>query len=175
MRRILIIAGIALVPVILIILISTGVIKKKPATVGTVKLTMWGTTDPATAFATLIDHYRAEHGYVSITYKQVSATDYQTQLLQAWAQGNGPDIFFAPHTWVNQMAAYSIPEPANIGVPIIKTTKSLLGKTQTVTQPLQAAPNTTSIRNSFTDAVGQDVINNGKTWGRPMAMAGVER
>lgn len=173
MRRILIILAIILVPAIPIVLVVTGVIKPKQQTVNSVKLTVWGTTDPASAFSGVIAKYKVEHPYASITYKQVSATDYQTQLLQAWAQNTGPDIFFVPHTWVNQMSAYSIAQPTNLTVPIVNVTKTLLGTSTQVSIPKQVAPNANAIKGSFVDAVSEDIILGGQIWGYPIAMDGL--
>jgi ABC-type glycerol-3-phosphate transport system substrate-binding protein len=173
MRRILIIIGLVLIPVIPIVLVVTGVIKPKQQTVNAVKLTMWGTADPDTAFKGVIEKYRVEHSYVSITYKQVPVTDYQNQLLQAWAQGTGPDIFFVPHTWVTQMSAYAVAQPVDIGVSKITVTKNLIGTSTTVSKPKQTPPTQATIKSSFVEAVAEDVIQNGQVWGYPVAMDGL--
>lgn len=173
MRRILIIIGIILIPAIPIVLVITGVIKPKQQTVSPVKLTIWGTSDPASAFSGVIAKYKVEHPYASITYKQVSATDYQTQLLQAWAQNAGPDIFFVPHTWVSQMSTYAIPQPASMNIPKVTVTKSFIGTSTQVTTQKLTSPTINFLKSSFIDAVGEDIIRGDQVWGYPLAMDGL--
>jgi len=170
MRRVFIIIGLLLIPAIPIVLVVTGVIKKKPQSVNQVSLTVWGTSDTATDFAPVIAKFRVQHPYVKISYKQVSKTDYQNQLLQAWAQGTGPDLFFVPSQWVKQMSAYATAQPASLTIPVVTTSKGIFGEQQTVSSPSQPAPSVSTVQQSFVDVVSEDIIFDGKIWGYPLSM-----
>lgn len=170
MRRILLILAIFLVPAVPIVLVVTGVLKKAPTTVAPVTLTIWGTEDQTSAFAPIIGKYRQTHPYATITYRQVSADDYAQQLLQGWSQGTGPDIFFAPNTWIGGMANYAVPMPSDLTVPIVQTTKNLFGVTQQVLTQHVAAPAVSDTIAAYVDAVGSDIERDGQIWALPLSM-----
>lgn len=170
MRRILIIVAILLIPAIPIVLVLSGVIQTKPKTVTPVTLTIWGTEDPQTAFTEPILLYQQTRPYATITYQQKSAEGYYDQLLSAWAQGNGPDLFFVPNTWVGQMTQYATPMPAQLGVSLVKTGTGFLRSGTEVTQQDLPAPSVSTLRNQFVDTVVDDAVVDNQVWGLPLAM-----
>ncbi len=170
MRRVLIIIAILLIPAIPIVLVVSGVIKKKPITAPPVALTVWGTEDNDKALAGTIAQYRATHPYVTITYQKAATDDYFQNLLQAWSQGTGPDIFFVPNAWIGQMTSYGIPMPANLTIPVVRTTKGVFGVSRTVINQPLTAPSLSSIHDTFVDAVGNDIDRDGQIWALPLSM-----
>lgn len=170
MRRVLIIAAIFLLPITPIVLVVTGVLKSKPVTVAAVNLTVWGTADDEKAIAALVSKYRQTRSYVTVTYTKVRAEDYAQQLVSAWAQGTGPDVFFAPSTWIGKMAQYSLAMPADLTVPQVIITKGLLGTSSKVVANTKTAPTTSALKNSFVEAVTSDVVRDGQVWGLPLSM-----
>lgn len=170
MRRVLIIVGIFLIPLIPIVLVLSGVLKSAPQTVKAVQLTVWGTADDAKGINTVIAKYRQTRPYVTINYVTVRPENYAQQLVSAWAQGTGPDVYFVPSTWIGNMAQYSVPMPTDLTVPQITVTKNLLGKTTKVVSNAKPAPSTSILQNSFIQAVTDDVIRNGQTWGLPLSV-----
>ncbi|MBI5467398.1 MAG: extracellular solute-binding protein [Candidatus Kerfeldbacteria bacterium] len=170
MRRVLIIAAILLIPIVPIVLVVTGVLKKAPVTVTAVRLTVWGTEDTAANFAQLIAKYRQTRSYVTIDYVQMRSEDYYQQLLQAWAQGTGPDVFFVPSTWIGQMSQYSIPMPADLSIPQVIVTKGVLGNNAKVVVNQKAAPSLNALQDAFVDTVTGDVVRDGQTWALPLSM-----
>ncbi len=170
MRRILIIVAIILVPAIPIVLLVSGVLKSKPTTVSPVTLTVWGTADERLAFAALAKRYAIQRPYATVTYQVVPAEGYYDRLVSAWAQGNGPDLFFVPQTWIGQMTEFATPMPAQLGVPIVKTGTGLFRNGTEIVQQSLPAPSVTSLKNTFVDAVAQDAVIDGQVWGLPLSM-----
>ncbi len=170
MRRTLIIVGIALLPIVPIVLVVTGVIGKKATTAPPVALTVWGTSDSATAYAGLIAKYKGARPYITVTYKKVRAEDYYDQLVAAWAQGTGPDVFFVPNTWVGKMMEFAEPMPATSSIPIVTTKRGLLGNQTSVTQTPQAPPSAAVLKQTYIDAVLTDAYRTDQLWGLPLAM-----
>lgn len=152
------------------VLVVSGVIKKNPATVAPATLSIWGTEDQTKAFAPLIAKYHVTHPYVTITYTQVGADDYSQHLLQGWSQGNGPDIFFSPNTWIGQMTSYAVPMPASLSVPVVKSSKGIFGVSHQVSTPPAIAPSVSAIHNAYVDAVGSDIDRDGQIWALPLSM-----
>lgn len=170
MRRVLIIAAILLLPITPIVLVVTGVLKSKPATVSPVTLTVWGTQDDERALATLTEKYRQTRSYVTVQYTKIREEDYLNQLVNAWAQGTGPDIFFAPSNWIGKMSQYAVPMPSNLTVPHVIVSKGLLGTTTKVTTGNRTAPSVAALSNTFVETVSDDVVRDGQIWGLPLSM-----
>ena len=89
-RQILIVGGVIVVIVGIFYLLSVSGTKKPTGPVET--LTVWGTESAAT-MGDLIADYEAARPNVTVTYKQIDQTDYQSQVLLALSAGDGPDIF----------------------------------------------------------------------------------
>lgn len=170
MRRILIIVAIFLIPVIPIILVVSGALKNKPTTLKRITLTMWGTEDSPTAFTNTIARYNSGRSHITINYQKIRPEDYTSQLVTAWAQGKGPDLFFVPNTHVGQMIPFATSMPADLTVPQIETTKGLFGSRQKIINTSFRAPSVNSIREQYVDGVMNDVYREGKIWGLPLAM-----
>jgi ABC-type glycerol-3-phosphate transport system substrate-binding protein len=85
-QAIIIFGGLGLVIVVFVVIFLN---LRKPANSGpAIKLTVWGTEDQQ-AFAPVA----ASYPYGTVTYKQVNAADYRSELLSALAAGTGPDVF----------------------------------------------------------------------------------
>ena len=170
MRKTFIIIAIIIIPAIPILLLVSGVIKRKPTSVAPVQLTMWGTQDSTTTFDDLITSYHATHNYVKVTYLKVRPEDYYQQLVNAWAQGNGPDIFFVPHDWIGRMQSFAAPFPTSAVVPQVTTTKGFIGTSTAVTDVVQTPPTLVDLQNTFVDSVVSDVYLNSQVWALPLSM-----
>lgn len=173
MRRVLIIAAIFLLPLTPVVLVVTGVLKGKPQTVSAVKLTVWGTMDDEKAITALAAKYQQTRSYVSITYTQMRPESYAAQLVSAWAQGTGPDIFFVPSNWIGQMSQYAVPMMSNLTVPQVLISKGVFGTTTKVVTNPKPAPSVSALQGTFIEAVTGDVIRNGQVWGLPLSVDSV--
>ena len=171
MRRIIIIVGIVLIPAIPIALLLTGVIKKAPTQVSAVSLTMWVTSDTErTAFTPIILAYRANHPYVTVKVTTVRPETYATQLIQAWAQGKGPDIFFVPSTQIGAMQPYASAMPTNLSIPVVTTKKALFGTQTVISTPVAKGLTIAQLHEGYVDAATADIIRSNQVWGLPLAM-----
>ncbi len=170
MKRLFIIVGILLIPLTIIVLLLTGVIGNKPKTVTRASLTMWVTDDDVNTFNAAIKTYRETHSYVTIKVTKIRREDYATRLLEGWAQGKGPDIFFVPSSWIGAMQPYAIPMPADLSVSVVATTKGIFGPQTTITKPLVKAPTVSQMKEWYVDAVSDDVLSGTQIWGLPLSM-----
>lgn len=170
MRRVFLIIAILLLPIVPIVLVVTGALHPKPKTVTPVHLTVWGTVDADKAFKTVLAKYAKNHSYVTVEYIQVRPEDYFQQLVTAWAQGTGPDLYFVPNSWVGQMTQYASPLPPDLSIPVIVRTKGLFGISQNISTPKNLAPALATLQNRFVDVVMNDVNVDGQVWGLPLSM-----
>lgn len=73
-----------------------------PATVGPVTIKIWKPFVDTDKMQAIISAYQAAHPNVTIEYTKKNIENYQSDLLNALAAGNGPDIFSVNNTWVPQ-------------------------------------------------------------------------
>lgn len=68
-------------------------------------LTFWGVFDDSDAFEPLIKDFKALHPQVKISYRKKTIDEYEKDLVNALAEGRGPDMFMIHHTWVARHSA----------------------------------------------------------------------
>jgi len=74
-----------------------------------VDLVLWG-TEPQIAFAGAIKAYQDQHKNVQVKYTQFSDEGaYETALINALAQGKGPDVFMVKNLWNNKYRGIMAP------------------------------------------------------------------
>jgi len=66
---------------------------------GKVKLVYWGLWEPANVMAPLIEEFEKKNKGVEVEYIKQSPIEYRERLVNAIAQGRGPDIFRFHNTW----------------------------------------------------------------------------
>ncbi len=143
-RKVIIIAGVAILAIVILMLgnalgFKIGGEKK----VQKANLVVWGVWDESETMTKLGSDFRKTYPNVSIEYRKFKPQDYETELVNALAEGRGPDIFAIEHTWLgkhkNKLA--SMPEE-------IMTLKDY--------------------QDRFVDVVNQDFIDEGKIYGFPL-------
>ncbi len=77
-------------------------------------LTIWGVYDTHTAFDQVIKNFQIQHPGVKVKYQQVNYDQYEQQLINGLAAGNGPDIFMIHNTWLPKHGDKVAPMPATI-------------------------------------------------------------
>jgi ABC-type glycerol-3-phosphate transport system substrate-binding protein len=66
-----------------------------------VSIEIWGPFDDSSVYATIIDEYKKVNPFVKeIKYRKFSVDTYQSELLDALASGNGPDIYMINNSWL---------------------------------------------------------------------------
>lgn len=122
-----------------------------------VTLTYWRVWDGPDAFEEIIADYKALHPFVTIEYKKLRYSEYEQELLEAFAEDRGPDIFSLHNTWIKKYESKIEPMPASITMayPVVKGTV----KKETVTE-LRTSKSITlkELQNNFVDVVYDDVV-----------------
>lgn len=120
-----------------------------------VTLQYWRTEDSPAALADVITAYQKLHPNVTINVTQMGDTDYERNLLEAFAEGRGPDLFSLPVTslraWQNKLA----PLPAQTVLPAQQVDKNKKVVWATVKTP---AISIREMKDNFVEGVTQDVI-----------------
>lgn len=106
-KKILIIAG--GIAVVLIILLAVGL--RKDLNPEPASLEVWAVYDSREAWGEFIDSYQKENKHISIDFKVKSFNNYEEELIDAFAAGEGPDIFYFHNTWLPKHKSKLNPMP----------------------------------------------------------------
>jgi multiple sugar transport system substrate-binding protein len=108
-------------------------------------LVMWGLWHDSATVDPLVRAFKEQTG-IEVEYKKIaSVADYERMLLEALAQGRGPDIFVIHHTWVEGKRGIMIPAPADL-------------------------VDERAVREEFVDVVAQDVVRDGVVYALPASV-----
>lgn len=135
-----------------------------------ITLTYWRVFDDSDAFFDIIEKYKELHPNINIEYRKLRYEEYENELLNAWAEDRGPDIFSIHNTWIKKYQAKITPMPAEITMSYMVETGSI--KKEVVPQ-LKTTPSLTvrELKNNFADVVASDVIlDDGKIYGLPLSI-----
>ena len=154
-------------------------VQAPPASSKPITLNYWRVLDDGDAFGDIITAYRALHPNVTINYRKLRLDEYEGELVNAFAEDRGPDIFSIHNDWVRAYQPKLLPAPASVKLAFreiqgIQKNQVWVQKTLPVITPGQ-------VRNNFVDQVGRDVIVKGQSsdpkqgivdqlWGLPLAM-----
>ena len=134
-----------------------------------ITLVFWSVYDNADAYQSIINQYEAIHPNITIEYRKFRYAEYENQLLNAFAEDRGPDIFSIQNTWVKKYQNKLAPLPKSITMayPVISN-----GLQKKVTYQLQTKQSLSiqNLKNEFVDVVGHDVVLDNKIYGLPLAL-----
>ncbi len=99
-----------------------------------VTLDYWRPFDASDAFSPVIRKYRSIHPNVTINYRQIRPEIYEEELIQAFAEDRGPDIFAVHNTWMRGYQSKLAAMPQNYAISNIVPKGGLEGKTVTNVQ-----------------------------------------
>jgi len=109
------------------------------------KLVVWGLWQESADMDPVMDAFNEQYG-VEVEYKKVaSVANYEQDLLEALAEGRGPDIFVIHHTWVDDKRLLLNPAPVEI-------------------------VDERALRDEFVDVVAHDVLRNGQVYALPTSV-----
>lgn len=107
-RLIFIIVGVAVIAAIILLFVF-GQKETRPGFSGT--LTFWGVFDSPGVMQNIISAYKAQNPGLEIFYRQLNPATYESDLLNALASANAPDLFMVHNTWLpkhfNKIAPFS--------------------------------------------------------------------
>jgi len=112
----------------------------------TVNLEIWGVVDESLVYNDIINQYKKLNTHVGeIKYKKFSQDTYKKELIDAFAAGNGPDIFLINNSWL----------------------PSFENKLQPAPSPLM---NEQDMKNNFPDVVSSDFMDAGQVYAAPLSV-----
>jgi len=112
-----------------------------------VGLEVWGLFDDSDAYQEALSAYRqvATAHLSSVEYRKMTPETYRDDLLNAFAEGNGPDVFLIRSSWLPLIRNLIVPAPA-----------------YQVTEK--------EFRDAFVDVVADDLVVDGEIYGAPLSV-----
>lgn len=120
-------------------------------------LNVWGTWDDSDSFSDIIANYQALHPFITINYRKLRPEEYEQALLNALAEGNGPDIFTVQNTWVKKYLSKITPLPDQIDM-IYPQEQGVVQKTTVAVHKATISLRPVDVKNNFVPAVYNDVV-----------------
>ena len=154
-------------------------VQAPPASSKPITINVWRTLDDGDSFQQIIDAYRALHPNVTINYRKLRLDEYESELLNAFAEDRGPDVFSIHNDWIHAYQPKLLPAPATVKMAFREVQG--IQKNQVWVQKILPVITPAQVKNNFVDQVGRDVIIKGPSsdpkqgivdqlWGLPMAM-----
>lgn len=144
-----------------------------------VTLTIWNVFDGESALRPAMAKYQALHPNVSFDYRQLRVDEYKNELVRAFAEGRGPDLFFLHNTWVGEELSLITPMPKSLAIPYVEI-KGTIKKEKIYTVKTEPTISLRQLKNDFLDVVTEDVVRpyqatpksvpEDRIWGLPLAV-----
>lgn len=122
-----------------------------------VELTYWRVFDNDDAFDEIISSYTAMHPNVKIDYKKWRFDEYEDELVNALAEGTGPDIFSIHNDAMVEYKNLMLPMPESTTITYLET-QGTLRKEVVAVEREENTMSLKELKNSFVDVVTDDVV-----------------
>ncbi len=126
-----------------------------------VTITIWRVFDDSDTFQSLMSAYQAIHPNISFSYKELRYDEYEDELIRAFAEGKGPDIFSLHNTWIGEYESLIKPLPKSLSIAYAET-RGTIKKETVYTIEEEPTMSERTLKADFVDVVAQDVLRSYK-------------
>lgn len=165
-KRLLIMIGVLIFPIIIIAyLYFSGQIQKDyvPPSVKEkmqpIEINYWRVWDDTDIFTELITKFSQRHPNITIKYRKLRYSEYEDELIEAFATDRGPDIFSIHNTWTKKYQGKKLisPMPTNITM-VVPYIAEKGFKKETAYKEIDSKFTLSKLKNEFVDVVYDDVV-----------------
>ncbi|MDP3899728.1 MAG: extracellular solute-binding protein [bacterium] len=148
-----------------------GVFSNPSPTADLEKITLeyWRVWDSSSAFKEIIEGYTTMHPQVTIRYKKFRYEEYEEELLNAFAEGRGPDVFSLHSGWMRRYQKKLEPMPPETTMQFVTTSGGLKNE-KTVDTRTKKSLTPTDVRNNFVETVYTDAVIEDEVYGLPLSV-----
>ncbi|MBI2416215.1 MAG: extracellular solute-binding protein [Candidatus Kerfeldbacteria bacterium] len=145
--------------VVLLVITTSGAICRNSGKVpATVTLQYWTVYTEEENILPSITAFQANHPYIKVEVRQLTPEEYENSLIEAWAQGEGPDIFSIPNSHLGKFKNLISPLPSSIKVATVTTEKSFGSTQQIVDSTAKRTISPQQISSLFPQVVSDDTV-----------------
>jgi len=123
-----------------------------------VTLTYWRAFDGDDAVRDIISAYTAMHPNVSIQVRKLRFEEYESALVNAFAEDRGPDLFSIHNTWIDRYLPKLAYMPSEMNLAFFKESGGGFQKKVQVTIDTIAGLSLRELQEQFLDIVVSDVV-----------------
>lgn len=148
---------------------DTGITTQQQEKLDPITLEYWRVWDSEDTFRSIVSSYRALHPNVHINYRKLRYEEYERELVDAFAEGRGPDIFSINAGWVGRYANKIMPLPPETTMAYQHTEGKI--KKETTTEFISRPSITPAqMKQQYIDTVADNAIVDGDIYGLPLAV-----
>jgi len=122
-----------------------------------VVLEYWRVFDSSDVFKEIIASYREIHPNINVSVTKMRFEEYEDELVQAFAEDRGPDMFSIHDTWVTKYQPLITPLPKTLSMVYQETQGTIKKETVAV---IRSEPTITvrELQTNYVDVVAEDVV-----------------
>lgn len=136
-----------------------------------ITLTYWRVWDSQKDFQSMINGYKAIHPNVQVVYRNIRFEEFEEKLLEAMAEGDGPDMFSIHSSWIPDYRKRISPMPAKISMAYQYVKKSLGVKEEVLVEYRTTRSITPEkVKEQFAGPVFEEVVHDGQIYGLPLGL-----
>lgn len=141
-----------------LLLFSGAICSKQAKMPEEVTLKYWRVFEEEADFGDAFEQFKARYPYLTIEYRKLTLEEFEKAYFEAWAKGEGPDIFSIPNTYVGKYKDFITPLPSVLNITEVAT-KSRFGKKELVVTPTKVKTLTVQdLKAQYVDTVAADVV-----------------
>jgi ABC-type glycerol-3-phosphate transport system substrate-binding protein len=136
-----------------------------------ITLEVWGVWDNPDELQPVLNQFQGKYNQVSINYRKFRYEEYERALLEAMAEGTGPDIYAVHNTWMQKYKSRLQPSPQSLKMSQVQRTQGALGRQETTVTILNL-PGTlpADVRARYATVVAGDAVMDNLAYGLPLSM-----
>ncbi|MBI4713664.1 extracellular solute-binding protein [Candidatus Uhrbacteria bacterium] len=134
-----------------------------------VTLKVWRVFDDSNTFSEIMNAYRAIHPNVTFEYTEKRVEEYEDELLRAFAEGTGPDIFSLHNTWIGEYKSLIKPLPESTKVAYSET-RGQIKKETVYTLKEEPSLSMRALKSDFVEVAVKDVVREDKIVALPLSV-----
>lgn len=138
-----------------------------------VNLTWWRATGTASDFSDIITDYQSKHPNVTVKVRIINPQEFKDTTTRALLAQKGPDIISLPNTELGAWRDALVPLPPKLDLTFLELSSTFgCSVNQQPTAITKTVPTLTlaQLKNTFIDAVANDTVLGGGTYGLPMSL-----
>jgi len=144
-----------------------------------VSLTYWRVFEGSDSFREIISAYRELHPNVNINVVEKRFEEYEDELVQAFAEDRGPDMFSVHNMWMEKYEPLITPLPDSLSMVYLEVQGTLQKETVAVIRE-EATLSIRELQSNYVDVVADDVVrryqassqsaSENRIWGLPYSV-----
>lgn len=120
-------------------------------------LKIWSVVDDEDVYSSILTDFRLLHPFANIEYRRFRLEEYEDQLLNAFAEDRGPDIFLIHNTWIGKYLPKIQPMPLSTKV-AFQTVEGTIKKETVYKLVTEPSPSLRQLKTEYPDVVVKDIL-----------------